>query len=124
MGFEQALFGATTVALAVLPSVFDAIVTFAAVVQHIAARGKPQTPDSSDQGAMAPIYVGSAKELEEVFSAMIPHFEGKESEANWNLREKDILKLRRLAEGNALHHHPSVYLTGNILSPSQSLLVD
>jgi CLIP-associating protein 1/2 len=41
---------------------------------------------------------------------MTPHFEGKESEQNWSLREKSILKLRRVTKGNAPHDYQTHFL--------------
>ena len=32
---------------------------------------------------------------------MLPHFQGKETEHNWQPREKSIFKLRGLVQGNA-----------------------
>ncbi|KAL8712011.1 MAG: hypothetical protein Q9220_003707 [cf. Caloplaca sp. 1 TL-2023] len=45
--------------------------------------------------------MASRHDLEDAFNAMRPHFEDKETEQNWQLREKDITKLRRITVGNA-----------------------
>ncbi|KAL8700268.1 MAG: hypothetical protein Q9201_005539 [Fulgogasparrea decipioides] len=45
--------------------------------------------------------MASRHDLEDTFNAMRPHFEDKETEQNWQLREKDTAKLRRITVGNA-----------------------
>ncbi|KAL9613448.1 MAG: hypothetical protein Q9167_001993 [Letrouitia subvulpina] len=69
---------------------------------------------SSKSGAnpAEPTYVGSARELEDVFNEMRPMFEGKESEQNWGPRDKSILKLRKITKGNAPEELTSTYLSG------------
>ncbi|KAL8718330.1 MAG: hypothetical protein Q9181_008217, partial [Wetmoreana brouardii] len=48
-----------------------------------------------------PLDMASRHDLEDTFNAMRPHFEDKETEQNWQLREKDTAKLRRITVGNA-----------------------
>lgn len=50
---------------------------------------------------MQPINVSSTKELDDIVHQMLPSFEGRESEANFTARERNIMTLRRLARGNA-----------------------
>jgi CLIP-associating protein 1/2 len=50
---------------------------------------------------MDPLYVHSQRELDEAFREMLPHFEGKETEHNWIVRDKSVTKIRRLTSGNA-----------------------
>lgn len=57
-----------------------------------------------------PIYLESARDLEEAFREMHPFFEGKESEQNWLKREKSILKLRKITKGNAPRELTTTYL--------------
>lgn len=59
-----------------------------------------------------PTYVSSARELEDVFREMHPHFEGRESEGNWILREKSCTLLRRLILGNAPTDYHNAFLVG------------
>lgn len=61
---------------------------------------------------MEPIYIDSARDLEENLREMNPHFEGKESEQNWSRREKSIVKLRRITKGNAPQDLSTAYLAG------------
>ncbi|TGZ78514.1 ARM repeat-containing protein [Ascodesmis nigricans] len=50
---------------------------------------------------MDPAYVNTNRELEDMLEDMLPAFEGRESEHNWMVRERNITKLRQLARGNA-----------------------
>ena len=59
-----------------------------------------------------PIQMNSARELEDFFHDMHCHFEGKESDQNWNEREKCILKLRLLTKGDGPNDYASTYLQG------------
>ena len=52
-------------------------------------------------GLLQPIDMASRHDIEDVFNAIRPHFEDKESEQNWQHRERDVTKLRRLALGNS-----------------------
>jgi CLIP-associating protein 1/2 len=59
-----------------------------------------------------PAYVETARDLEDIFRDMQPHFEGKESEQNWSAREKSIIKLRKITKGNATGDLTTAYLVG------------
>ena len=48
-----------------------------------------------------PIYVESARDVDQIFTEMLPYFEGKEAENNWMQREQSALKIRRITRGNA-----------------------
>lgn len=48
-----------------------------------------------------PIYVESARDVDQIFTEMLPYFEGKEAESNWMHREQSALKIRRITRGNA-----------------------
>lgn len=61
---------------------------------------------------LEPLFIGSVRDLEDVFRDMTPHFEGKESEQNWSRREKSILKLRRITKGNCPQDFVVAYLAG------------
>ena len=64
---------------------------------------KPAAPEPhlSRPSPVEPLFVQSARELEDIFRDMQPFFEGKESEQNWMPREKSAVKLRRMVAGNA-----------------------
>ena len=61
---------------------------------------------------LEPVYVDTARDIEDIFREMQPHFEGKESEKNWSPREKSVIKLRRINKGNAPAELTTVYLAG------------
>lgn len=67
---------------------------------------------SLDMEGMEPIIVASTRELDNIFSAMQVHFEGKESEDNWTHRDSDVFTLRRVIRGNA----PQDYSTNFMLA--------
>ncbi|KAF2193243.1 hypothetical protein K469DRAFT_653171 [Zopfia rhizophila CBS 207.26] len=61
---------------------------------------------------MDPIYIHTQRELDEVLRDMTPHFEGKETEANWLPRDKSTLKLRRITKGNAPSEFHGAFMSG------------
>ncbi|PNS16864.1 Protein stu-1 [Sphaceloma murrayae] len=69
-------------------------------------------PPPPEEVPMDPIFVNSRQELEDMFRDMLPHFEGRESEDNWLLRDKNTMKLRRLTKGNAPSDYHAAYMTG------------
>jgi CLIP-associating protein 1/2 len=58
--------------------------------------------------------IASKGDLEHEFQNMIPAFEGRESEQNWNLRDKHITRMRGLLRGNAYNEYPTVFMNGII----------
>lgn len=58
------------------------------------------------------VYIGSSHELERAFSGMVPHFEGKETEHNWQNREQDISKIRGMLKTSTYQSHPSAFAAG------------
>ena len=60
---------------------------------------------------MDPIFVHSQRELEDTFSDMLPHFEGRESEENWGNRDKSVTKMRRLLKGNAPTDYHTLFMS-------------
>ena len=65
---------------------------------------------NSDQ--IEPMYMETARDLEDSFRDMQPCFEGKEVEGNWSARERNILKLRRITKGNSPVDFTVAYLVG------------
>ncbi|KAK5131033.1 hypothetical protein LTR08_001383 [Meristemomyces frigidus] len=61
---------------------------------------------------MDPIYVDGTRDVEDMFREMLPPFEGKETEENWMLRDKSVLKVRRLLKGNAPNEYHHAYMAG------------
>ena len=83
-------------------------------VSHFAEsiNSKDAKPSPQEEAPMDPIFVYSHRELEDMFRDMGPHFEGRESEENWLLRDRDVTKLRRLTKGNAPSEYHATYMTG------------
>ncbi|PVH86028.1 ARM repeat-containing protein [Cadophora sp. DSE1049] len=74
---------------------------------------RPSTPvPEAKVEHVEPSYVNTNRELEDTFRDMHPHFEGKESEANWLKREQSCTKLRRLNAGNAPSDFHDTFLAG------------
>lgn len=59
-----------------------------------------------------PAYVNTSRELDHELSAMLPDFEGRESEANWANRENHVSRLREMLRGNAPKEYEQVFLAG------------
>ncbi|KAI5308802.1 suppressor of tub2 mutation, partial [Ascosphaera atra] len=67
-------------------------------------------PSDTDGEAIEPYHVHSHREFDDLILDMMPHFEGRETEQNWLLRERSVRLLRRLTKGNAPHDFPQYYL--------------
>jgi len=74
--------------------------------------GDQSRPLAAPEPITDPIDVHSQQELEQIFANMHPHFESKETEENWILREKDIIKLKKLTYGNAPSEYYTCYMAG------------
>jgi len=57
-------------------------------------------------------FVASKGDLEYEIQGMLSAFEGRESEQNWNLRDKHITRLRGLLRGNAYKEYPTTFMNG------------
>ncbi|KAF2213318.1 hypothetical protein CERZMDRAFT_58782 [Cercospora zeae-maydis SCOH1-5] len=69
-------------------------------------------PPPQETVPMDPIYLHSQRELEDIFTDMLPHMEGKETEHNWVPRDKAVLKLRRILKGNAPSEYHHAFMAG------------
>lgn len=71
-------------------------------------------PSTAELEAMKidPIYVESARDVDQLFAEMHPYFEGKEAESNWMQREQSALKIRRITRGNAPEEFLPQYTAG------------
>jgi len=56
--------------------------------------------------------IASKGDLEYEIQNMLSAFEGRESEQNWNLRDKHITRLRGLLRGNAYKEYPTTFMAG------------
>ncbi|EEP78785.1 predicted protein [Uncinocarpus reesii 1704] len=68
------------------------------------------TSDTTDAETVEPLYVNSHREFDDMIREMLLCFEGKESEQNWILRERNVVALRRLTKGNSFQDYPQNYL--------------
>lgn len=66
----------------------------------------------SEMETMDAAHVVSGRDLEHEMNAMLPFFEGRESERNWLNREKSLNRLRGLLRGNSTRDHHSIFLAG------------
>ncbi|KKZ65297.1 hypothetical protein EMCG_08813 [[Emmonsia] crescens] len=88
----------------------DAVLSHSVSIESFpAVTGNPEIVEVE---TVDPLYLNSHRELDEIFREMLPYFEGRESEQNWILREKSILKLRRITKGNAPTDFQQNYLVG------------
>ncbi|KAE8148924.1 clasp N terminal-domain-containing protein [Aspergillus avenaceus] len=68
-------------------------------------------PNPRESDNVVPLDVLSGRDIERYLSQMAPHFEGRESEANWPEREKGVKLLRRLTRGNAPHDYNQIFIS-------------
>lgn len=73
---------------------------------------EPVLPPSAEVSHIEPLYVDSQRDLEDIFRSMHPCFEGREDESNWKPRDNNVLKLRRLLQGNAPTDFQVAFVTG------------
>ncbi|KAK9239743.1 clasp N terminal-domain-containing protein [Lipomyces kononenkoae] len=69
-----------------------------------------QIPVSANED-LKPIFVASSRDLETLMEGLISAFDGKESEANWAQRQKNIITLREIIQGNAYGDHAVTFIT-------------
>jgi len=77
----------------------------------LASDEQPPASSSTDDSVKA-VYVASARDVESEIAEMTPHFEGKETEHNWQQRDKAIAKLRGMLKGGVQSRFPDAYLAG------------
>ncbi|ODV91878.1 hypothetical protein CANCADRAFT_30179 [Tortispora caseinolytica NRRL Y-17796] len=64
---------------------------------------------SIDNDSIAPIYISSEEQLDAIFTDHIAIFSNKESEANWNARERFIIQLRGILKANSPPDDPVIF---------------
>ncbi|KAL4809343.1 clasp N terminal-domain-containing protein [Aspergillus unguis] len=72
---------------------------------------KTARPTSVTAPGIEPRNVTSRHELEQLVNSLLPCFEGKETDRNWQRREQNVVMLRRITHGNAPHDFNTAYLT-------------
>ncbi|PVG01051.1 hypothetical protein CPB86DRAFT_700010 [Serendipita vermifera] len=61
---------------------------------------------------IAPVYIASARDLEHEFAEMAPPFEGRESEHNWQPRDRAIVRVRGMLKGDVHVRFHDAFLEG------------
>ncbi|WOO85720.1 Protein STU1 [Vanrija pseudolonga] len=56
------------------------------------------------------VLVASAADLQSEFKAMVPHFQGKETEHNWGPRERSLVRMRGMLRGGASSKYSDAFL--------------
>jgi hypothetical protein len=60
---------------------------------------------------LKPTFVASSSDLEILMEGLVLAFDGKETEANWAQRQKNIVILREIIRGNAYADHAITFIT-------------
>lgn len=76
------------------------------------AAASSSRPSPSQESDLQPMTVASSREIDDLVRDMLPCFEGRETEQNWLLRERNIITLRRLTLGSAPHRFPEAFIGG------------
>lgn len=80
-----------------------------------APRAADELPDEGyvprpDPEAVDPLIVASSRDIDDMVRDMLPYYDGRETEENWVMRERNVITLRRLTRGNAPQSFPTHYL--------------
>ncbi|WVR05607.1 hypothetical protein IAU60_002628 [Kwoniella sp. DSM 27419] len=70
----------------------------------------PALPPTGDDVEI--VYIASPHDLSNEFNAMIPYFEGKETEQNWALREKSVVRIRGMLKGGVWNKYSEAFIVG------------
>ncbi|OCF43209.1 hypothetical protein I317_02916 [Kwoniella heveanensis CBS 569] len=78
------------------------------------ARSGAATPAAGGSGIdeIEVVYIASPHDLSNEFAAMIPHFEGKETEHNWAPREKSLVRIRGMLKGGVWGKYNEAFVAG------------
>ena len=77
-----------------------------------AAAAPPPKSDGADVASVQVVYIASQRDLEHEFRAFLPHFEGKETEFNWQDREKAIFRMRGMLRGGVDKQYMDAFVSG------------
>ncbi|KZT58787.1 ARM repeat-containing protein [Calocera cornea HHB12733] len=85
-----------------------------ALAAAAAGTSRPQSRvgDSPGDADVPLVLVASARDMENEFSALLPPFQGRESEQNWMQREAAIMRVRGMLKGDAWRRLPDAFLAG------------
>lgn len=73
---------------------------------------RPSASATASDENIAPVYITSRHDLERTFAAMLPYFDGKETEHNWSKRESSMIKVRGMLRAEVHSHYPDPFLAG------------
>jgi CLIP-associating protein 1/2 len=59
-----------------------------------------------------PVQIKSAKELEQEFSKTMKLFQTKETDANWESRDKALLRIRGMLRANVYEEYSDTFMQG------------
>lgn len=76
------------------------------------SRSASRIGGDTKENDIRPVYIASSHELERAFATMVSHFDGKETEHNWQNREQDVLKIRGMLKTSTYQSHPLVFAAG------------
>lgn len=83
--------------------------------------GPPGSDSSPASGIIHPVFVSGPRELESIFAKMLPPWEGKETEHNWQAREANLNTLRGMIKTNVHTQYTPDFIIG-LKSISEGLL--
>ncbi|EGF99452.1 uncharacterized protein MELLADRAFT_79460 [Melampsora larici-populina 98AG31] len=79
------------------------------------------TDVGQSSGTIQAVYIASSREMESEFTKMLPPWEGKETEHNWQIREANVNRLRGMIKSNAHLQYTLDFVSG-LKSISDGLL--
>ncbi|WAQ93103.1 hypothetical protein PtA15_18A160 [Puccinia triticina] len=83
--------------------------------------GPPGSEPPPPSGIIHPVFVSGPRELESIFAKMLPPWEGKETEHNWQAREANLNTLRGMIKTNVHMQYAADFIIG-LKSVSEGLL--
>ncbi|KAL1405184.1 suppressor of tub2 mutation [Vanrija albida] len=76
----------------------------------VAPAGSAKPAQQSANEDVEIVLVASAADLQSEFKAMVPHFQGKETEHNWGPRERSLVRIRGMLRGGASSKYSDAFL--------------
>ncbi|KZO89873.1 ARM repeat-containing protein [Calocera viscosa TUFC12733] len=76
------------------------------------SRPASRVGDAPNDLDVTAVLVASARDMENEFNALLPAFQGRESEQNWMQREAAIMRVRGMLKGDVWRRLPDPFLAG------------
>ncbi|EJT97660.1 hypothetical protein DACRYDRAFT_119320 [Dacryopinax primogenitus] len=89
-----------------------ALAAAAALAAASSSRPASRIGDMPSDADVTAVHLASARDVENEFNAMLPAFQGKESEHNWMQREAAIMRVRGMLKGDVWRRLPEAFLAG------------